>query len=124
MELLHHSSQEWIVQSPTLISEQTQVYFDGSFYTGSGRIRSCFRDTSCFVLTIAMSLEECFVLPRHEFDPGLLEVDSFLTEEEETKILDSLNNDIPCSLTVQRLCSELTRVSRKMLGILLPATCS
>lgn len=133
VQLIHQSFKEWIVQSPVPIVEQTQVHLNGTFHTGNGIVSSYFREALGFVLTIAMTAEECFALPSHEFDPGALQVDSFLTEEEEAKILDSLKNDVPYSLTVQRMSlsriigtarailHHMVRLQRKALCLFLPA---
>ena len=94
VEVIEIHSSESLIRSPFRIDEETQVYLIGKHYTGTGIIRSCNKKGSSFILTILMDTE-CFL---SEFldkpDPGVFAVDSFLTEEEEIKILESLNNDI------------------------------
>ncbi len=109
VELIYKSSSEWVVLSPVAICERTQVYLTGKNSTENGIICSCRKDDSVYVLTVSMMAEESFHPSRQEFDPGVLDVDSFLTEEEESKILDSLRDEMPYSGVVHRVAVQIAR---------------
>ena len=111
VDYINNNHSEWIFRSNVLISVRTPVYLTGDTYMGNGIIQSCRQEGPCFILTINMTKERTYLAPRQQFDPGLLNVDSFLTEEEEAKILDSLLDDMetPCS-SVMRLLFIPARV--------------
>ena len=93
VEVIEVSSSEPVIRSALMISEGTKVFLIGSGYSGNGIVRSCQREGNSFLLTIRINTE--YMQPELPplYDPGLFAVDSFLTEEEEAKILASLNND-------------------------------
>lgn len=101
--LIRREGLEWVISCPVRILEKTQVYLTGDGAMGNGIVRFCRREGTAYMLTISMSVEPPFIPPRQEFDPGILAIDDFLTEEEEAKILDSLKDEIPCSVMSQRL---------------------
>jgi hypothetical protein len=103
VQLVRRDHVEWVVSSPVRIVEKTQVYLSGDWAMGNGIVRSCRREGATFLLTIAMTVDPSYLTPRQEFDPGVLALDDFLTEEEEAKILESLKDEIPCSVMVQRI---------------------
>ncbi len=70
---------------------------------GNGIVRSCHQEGAAYILTVAMTPDPAYVSPRQEFDPGILDLDSFLTEEEEAKILESLKDETPYAVTVHRI---------------------
>ena len=81
---------ESFVRSGLWVPEETRVFLTGKDYTGNGIVRFCQEEGNSFVLTIHIVSEYTTPDLLPEYDPGLLAVDEFLTEEEEAKILDSL----------------------------------
>ncbi len=99
VDYITNNHSEWTFRSDVSISDRTPVYLTGDMYMGKGIVQSCRQEGPSFILTIDMTKEGAYAMPRQQFDPGLLNVDSFMTEEEEGKILDSLLDDLetPCS---------------------------
>lgn len=90
IEMIESEWPEPRIRSAFQVREGTEAFLIGNGYTENGIIRSCLREGNSFLLTLSIS-SECIsteFLPH--YDPGLLAVDEFLTEEEETKILESL----------------------------------
>ncbi len=116
VDLIHNVHSEWIFRSSVLISDRTPVYLTGDTYMGNGIVQSCRQEGPSFILTINMINESAYLAPRQQFDPGLLNVNSFLTEEEESKILDSLTDDldVPCSAVMRSLSLPLRFLQRAM----------
>ena len=77
---------ESIVRSSLRVSERTQVHLIGKHYTGNGIVQSCQSDGNEFIL---MTTSPSLPAP---LDPGVFAINSFLTEEEELKILENLSN--------------------------------
>ena len=108
-----------------MVSELTHVHLIGKNYTGNGIIQSCRKEGNSYILTILMTTE--LALPElPERDPGVFAVDDFLTEEEETKILESLCSGIPrqtgcifrqLSLSFRRFFSNSIQMLRSTLKI-------
>ena len=109
VDFINHIHSEWIFRSDVLISERTPVYLTGSSYMGNGIIQSCRQEGPSFILTIDMTNENIYLAPRQQFDPGVMHVDNFLTEEDEAKILDSLADEleIPCSAVMRGLSAPI-----------------
>ena len=93
VELVGLQSSESVIRSALRVGEETEVFLIGKRYTGNGIVRSCQREGNSFLLTIRIGSE--FKTPEllPDYDPGVLAVDDFLTEEEEAKILESLNSN-------------------------------
>ena len=92
VQVLESHLSEAVIKSDLKVSEETKVRLIGKDYTGIGIVKSCRRDGESFILTISIEDEESNYPPDSEFDPGVLAIDSFLTEEQEAKILDDLED--------------------------------
>jgi hypothetical protein len=92
VQVLETHSQEAVIKSTLEVSEQTKVTLIGKDYTGIGIVKSCRGQGENFILTISMSDESTSAPPHAERDPGVLAVDSFLTEDEEEQILKDLED--------------------------------
>ena len=92
VEVIGLYSSEPVVRSARRVSEETEVFLIGKKYTGNGIVRSCQSEGPNFLLTIHIGSEYMTPELLPEYDPGLFAVDDFLTEEEEAKILESLNS--------------------------------
>ena len=114
VDFIRSSHSRWTFRCNVLILERTPVYLTGDFYMGNGIIQSCCQEGLSFILNITMTDESTYLPPRQQFDPGLLSVDNFLTEEEEAKILDSLgdNFDAPCSTVMRELLAPAQLIHR------------
>jgi hypothetical protein len=81
-----------VIKSSLEVSEQTKVTLIGKDYTRIGIVKSCREDGKSFILTISMGDADVLQPVLEDCDPGVLTVDSFLTEEEEAKILQGLDD--------------------------------
>lgn len=63
----------------------------GEKFTRMGTVRSCQKNGSNFVLTICIGGGKATASTASIFDPGVLAVEDFLTEEQEEQILAGLN---------------------------------
>jgi hypothetical protein len=96
VQVLENHSQEAVIKSSLEVSEQTKVTLIGKDYTGIGIVKSCREDGKNYILTISMSSDDTATPPLLDRDPGVLTVDSFLTEEQEAKILEDLEDWTAC----------------------------
>jgi hypothetical protein len=96
VQVLETHSQEAVIKSTLEVSEQTKVTLIGKDYTGIGIVKSCRGEGKNFIVTISMGNENAPGGPTVDRDPGVLAVDSFLTEEEEAKILQDLEDWTAC----------------------------
>lgn len=92
VQVLESHSQEAVIKSTLAVNEQTKVTLIGKDYTGIGIVKSCRGDGKNFIVTIALEDENAELPVLPERDPGVRAVDNFLTEEEETKILQDLDD--------------------------------
>jgi hypothetical protein len=92
VQVLESHLAEAVIKSSLEVSEQTKVTLIGKDYTGIGTVKSCRRDGKSFILTISIGDAEMLEPMREDRDPGVLTVDSFVTEEEEAKILQDLDD--------------------------------
>lgn len=76
------------------MSEKTKVTLIGKDYTGIGIVKSCRRDGENFILSIGLTEEFIQAALPSDADPGALVVDDFVTEEQETKILEGLQDSL------------------------------
>ena len=98
VDLLERYEDKAVIRSVHKVLENTQVYFIGDQCTGNGIVRSCRKDASSFILTVQID-QSSFSLMGSEPDPGILAVESFLTEEQEAEILRDLEIDAPYNTT-------------------------
>jgi len=91
--MLEAKAAELVLRSSFRVLEKTRVYLIGKDYSEAGIVRSCRNQGSYFVLTIGISPEGP-VPPHMEIDPGVFIVDSFLTEEQEERILSELEEEL------------------------------
>ncbi len=97
VQMIESHSAEAVIRSSSKVGEKTKVHLIGRFYTANGIVRSCMEDGSQFIVTILMLNNalspETENRPARE--PGLLSVESWLTEEAENRILDELDESTP-----------------------------
>jgi len=90
VQMIESHSSEAVIRSASKVGEQTEVYLIGRFYTANGIVRSCQEDGSEFIVRIFMlkSVLSPESGPRPPREPGLISVDSWMTEEAENRILE------------------------------------
>ncbi len=92
--MLRSRFQEAVIRSACRVREDTPVQLIGKQYTGEGIVRSCREEGESFILRISMGAD--IMIPYiSERDPGVLAAEDFLTEEQEAKILEDLDRDVP-----------------------------
>jgi len=96
VQVLESHLSEAVIKSALKVSEETNVTLIGKDYTGIGIVKSCRKDGESFILTIRMEEDQSNVPRCGDVDPGVLTVDNFLTEEQEAKILDDLEEWSGC----------------------------
>ena len=113
VEIVDEKDSEPIVRAPVKIGEETPVTLVAEDYMVNGIVRSCCTDRNSFLLTIATEDLSGERLERAQLrDPGALVVDDFLTEEEEAKILEALQDSSPSAAK----CSTLARIYRTLVS--------
>jgi hypothetical protein len=96
------------------VDEKTKVTLIGKDYTGIGIVKSCREDGKNFIVTIGIGDQGPRMHHAAQPDPSVLLVDEFITEEQESKILEDLGDPIPRRLAVAKLPTLLR--SRIMYG--------
>jgi hypothetical protein len=91
--MLEAKTAELVLRSSFRVLEKTRVYLIGKDYSEAGIVRSCHKQGPNFILTIGISPEGP-VPPHIEIDPSVFIIDSFLTEEQEERILSELEDEL------------------------------
>lgn len=109
VQMLEARISEAVICSSLRVVEETEVFLIGKYSTESGVVRSCRAAGGKFIVTILIHSQK----PNPpDIDPGLLSVESWLTEEQEQAILDEIDNEIGGqqfrSLAVARACLNTT----------------
>lgn len=91
-QIVDAGSLEAVLMSTWEIPTDTKVRLIGREYSGEGTVRSCKREGALYRLCISTGAGQQGA-ESSEFDPGLFAVESFLTEEQEAKILKDLEDD-------------------------------
>ncbi|MFL6414284.1 MAG: hypothetical protein ACJ74Y_01270 [Bryobacteraceae bacterium] len=117
VELIAEDGSQRIVRAPVRLDEETPVTLLANEYMVNGIVRFCRADRNSYLITVSTndSSDEQFETVFFH-DPGSLAVDDFLTEEEEAKILESLQDSSNC-LGFMRLSD----MSANVRGLLSPS---
>jgi hypothetical protein len=111
VQVLESYTSEALIKSALSVDEKTKVTLIGKDYTGIGIVKSCRKEGTNFILHIGISdLSSSAALPP-DIDPGALLVDDFLTEEQETKILEGLQDASQCLVVPALVWSSLLFVA-------------
>src|SRR6201996_448906 len=86
VDVLSRQLSKIVVRSTYQVAQDTPVFLAGRKYSANGRAGSCERAASSFILGILID-HESHVQLESDWDPGVLSVDDFLTEEQEAEIL-------------------------------------
>ena len=118
VEIVNEDDSEPIIRAPLKVGEETPVTLLSRDYMVNGIVRFCRADKNSFLITVSTAGAPEEQLNASFFrDPGALVIDDFLTEEEEAKILQSLQ-DSPPSRREDTSDSSLLRDSLSPLRLL------
>ena len=118
VEIVNEDDYEPIIRAPLGVGEETPVTLLSKDYMVNGIVRFCRADRNSFLITVSTACAPEEQLNAGFFrDPGALVIDEFLTEEEEAKILQSLQ-DSPPSRREDTSDSSLLRGSLPSLRLL------
>lgn len=111
VEMVEVRVSEAVICSSLRVLEKTEVFLIGKYSTDSGVVRSCRPFKGKFILTILINSQT----PNPpNVDPGVLLVDSFMTEDQEQAILDEIDNEVGSeqfgSLNAAKACLSATWV--------------
>jgi hypothetical protein len=98
VDVLSRQLSKIFVRSACQLAEDTPVFLAGRKYSANGRAGSCQKEASSFILGILIDNESHIQL-ESDWDPGVLVIDDFLTEEQEDEILANLDNSGPGSIS-------------------------
>jgi len=94
VQVLETHLSEAVIKSTLKVNEKTKVTLIGKDYTGIGIVRSCRGDGKNFIVTIGIGEEGMRTGPVGKPDPSVLVIDEFITEEQESKILQDLADSV------------------------------
>jgi hypothetical protein len=94
VDVLSRQLSKIVVRSAFQVAEDTRVFLAGRQFSANGRADSCEKAASSFILGILIDDESHFQL-ESDWDPGVLSIDDFLTEEQEAEILANLDTSDP-----------------------------
>jgi hypothetical protein len=103
VQVLETNLSEAVIKSALKVSEKTKVTLIGKDYTGIGIVRGCQKDGKNFILTILMGDESTRTSFASPPDPSVLVIDEFISEEQESQILDNLDHCSPRRFSAPRL---------------------
>lgn len=89
VELLQAQPSEAVIRSAVKLSVNTRVYLKTSTHVWNGIVLSCRPEDLHFVVAIAPRKGE-HITTAFAVDPGVLDVENFMTEEQEQAVLDQL----------------------------------
>jgi hypothetical protein len=129
-EVLEARLREAVIRCSLQINEQTEVQILAGSYRETGVVRSCrAEENDGFVLSIRITSAPELEAPHFERDPGMLAVESFLTDEQADKILEELDLELgpdcdESSATRRALRQLLTSFRLLQLGSVLGRMCA
>lgn len=91
VQMLEDRNSEAVISSARRLIEKTEVSLIGKKCSETGVVRSCRAFGEKFIVTISINSHGP---SGPEIDPGVLLIDSFMTEEEELRILDEVDDEI------------------------------
>jgi hypothetical protein len=94
VQILEARVSEAVISTALRVDEKTKVYLIGKNSTESGIVLSCQPLGKNFIITILINSESPHPPSGPEIDPGILLVDSFMSEEDEQRILDQVDEEI------------------------------
>ena len=92
VQIIWAQPEEALIRSASKLLENTQVYLITKCRTDDGVVRSCREEGSSFIVRIAIAANLTNNY-GYDLDPGIFAVEDFLTEEQEAKILEDLENE-------------------------------
>lgn len=91
VQMLETSMFEAVICSSLKVVEKTEVFLIGKYSTESGVVRSCRPAGGKYIVTILIHSQK----PNPpDIDPGMLAIDSWMSEEQEQAILDEIEKEI------------------------------
>jgi hypothetical protein len=125
VDILQSRPSETLIRSALFINEKTRVYLIKKGYTRIGFVKSCWEDHGIFLLEIATATGSLSLVSGHPADPGVIVVDDFITEEQETQILNDLDAGeetvprcaLPVKLNQRQPWQFVLDLQRRLLGI-------
>lgn len=91
VQMLETRVSEAVICSSLKVLEKTEVFLIGKYSTESGVVRSCRPSGGKYIVTISIHSQK----PNPpDIDPGLLALDSWMTEEQEKAILDQIDKEL------------------------------
>jgi hypothetical protein len=94
VQILEARMSEAVISIALRVDEKTQVYLIGKNSTESGIVLSCQPRGKEFIITVLLNSAGPYPPTGPDIDPGILLVDSFISEEEEQRILDEIDEEI------------------------------
>jgi hypothetical protein len=94
VEILASHFFEATVSSSVQLVSNTQVDLIAAHYTEKGTVRSCLADGAKFIVTIRLFPEQRNPPLGSQRDPGVFAVNDFLTEEQELRIVQEIDDEI------------------------------
>ena len=95
--LIENDESQVVLSSPSELGESTDVHLIGKNYSLNGIVRSCRAEGGRFFVKVCISSEASPLFsPGSDRDPGVLIVDDFLTEEQESQILNEIAQELQC----------------------------
>jgi hypothetical protein len=94
VDVLSRQLSKIVVRSACRVAEDTPVFLAGRKFSANGRADSCQRVASSFILGILIE-QESHIQLESDWDPGVLAIDDYLTEEQEAEILANLDTSDP-----------------------------
>jgi len=108
VELVAEDGLEPILRAPFQLDEHTPVTLVAKDYMVNGIVRFCRADRNSYLITVSTNdASDARFETAFFHDPGPLAVDDFLTEEEEAKILESLQDSSRSFVCVSGLFANL-----------------
>jgi hypothetical protein len=119
VELVDSENPDPVVRAPRRVGEDTPVTLVAEGYTVNGIVTFCRADKDSYLITVSISeISQDQLETAHFRDPGALAVDDFLSEEEEAKILESLQDSFRSQTSkfaaVSNACRELLALVRPL----------
>ncbi len=94
VDVLSRQFSKIVVRSISEVAENTPVYLTGKQYAANGTAGSCRKDASFFIIAIRIDNESVSQSVGSGWDPGIMSVENFVTEEQEDEILRNLNRGV------------------------------
>lgn len=120
VEIFLESTIEATIWTVNRLVTGSSVYIKTDSYSGNGIVSHSKPEEKGYQVVIRLDCENVLSPQLPPFDPGVLALDGFLTEEEENKIFESLGDELEVDSDIDETPSDAFNLGEALKSVLVP----